>query len=168
VNESLGHESCIDYVLVYDVCEVLDFEITAPEINFSDYLLLTVIMQGGASNVDNEVNYDNKPKQLQLRWDRGDTTPFHQYTCHFLTPLLSNVMLLACGDNNTGKLRQDDLAAFMNYVYCEIVHTLMSGADADIPTCQKNFLKFWWNEELSLLKQASIESDKSGKAAGKP
>ena len=32
----------------------------------------------------------------------------------------------------------------------------------------KNFLKFWWNEELTLLKEASIESDKSWKAAGKP
>ena len=36
VNESLGHESCIDYVLVSDVREVLDLEITAPEINFSE------------------------------------------------------------------------------------------------------------------------------------
>jgi len=29
-------------------------------------------------------------------------------------------------------------------------------------------LKFWWHEGLSLLKEASIESDKSWKAAGKP
>jgi len=131
VNESLGHESCIDYVLVSDAREVLDFEITAPEINFSDHLPLTVIMQGGVSNVDNELNYDSKPKQFQLRWDRGDTMSFYQHTGHFLTLLLSSVeeMLLACNDNNTGKRHQVDLAAFVDFVYFEIVHTLTSGAE---------------------------------------
>jgi len=49
-------------------------------------------------------------------------------------------MLLACSDNNTAKQQHHvDLAAFINYVYCEIVHTLTSGANAYIATCRKNF-----------------------------
>jgi len=37
---------------------------------------------------------------------------------------------------------------------------LTSGAHAYIPTYRKNFLKFWWCEELDLLKDQSIQSDK--------
>ena len=44
INESLGHESCIDYVLVSDVQKTIDFAVCAPDVNFSDHLpLVTVI-----------------------------------------------------------------------------------------------------------------------------
>ena len=33
---------------------------------------------------------------------------------------------------------------------------------------RKNFHKFWWNEELRSLKEASVESNQMWKAAGKP
>lgn len=32
----------------------------------------------------------------------------------------------------------------------------------------KNFYKFWWNEELSALKEAAVSSNQLWKAAGKP
>jgi len=32
----------------------------------------------------------------------------------------------------------------------------------------KNFYKFWWNEELSALKEAAVNSNQLWKAAGKP
>jgi len=53
-------------------------------------------------------------------------------------------------------------------MYYEIVYVLFSTAKLCIPERSENFLKFWWNEELSLLKQASIESNKLWNAAGKP
>ena len=37
-----------------------------------------------------------------------------------------------------------------------------------VPEHRKNFYKFWWNESLDLLKQASITSNRVWKAAGKP
>ena len=48
------------------------------------------------------------------------------------------------------------------------MRVLISGANAYISVYRKNFLKFWWNEELDMLKQASIDSNKIWKAAGKP
>jgi len=36
------------------------------------------------------------------------------------------------------------------------------------PLLKKRFFKFWWDEELSLLKEASVKSDKLWKASGKP
>jgi len=56
----------------------------------------------------------------------------------------------------------------MDSIYNEIVLVLQSGATMYIPECRKNFLKFWWNEELNLLKQSSIETNAIWKAAGKP
>ena len=46
----------------------------------------------------------------------------------------------------------------MDSIYNEIVLFLQTGAKMYIPVCRKNFLKFWWNEELNLLKQSSIET----------
>ena len=37
-----------------------------------------------------------------------------------------------------------------------------------VPKCGKGFFKFWWDEELNLLKEASAESHRIWKAAGKP
>jgi len=37
-----------------------------------------------------------------------------------------------------------------------------------VPTVRKGFVKFWCNEEVSLLKEASVKSDKLWKASGKP
>jgi len=37
-----------------------------------------------------------------------------------------------------------------------------------VPRCPKNFFKFWWDEELKSLKEASVNSDKLWKAAGRP
>ena len=36
------------------------------------------------------------------------------------------------------------------------------------PELRKDFFKFWWNEEINLLKEASVESDKLWKSVGKP
>jgi len=44
----------------------------------------------------------------------------------------------------------------------------MTASRIFIPTVKKGFFKFWWNEELDLLKEASIKSDKLWKATGKP
>ena len=37
-----------------------------------------------------------------------------------------------------------------------------------MPECRKNCLKFWWDQELDILKDASIESNAVWKAAGRP
>jgi len=39
-----------------------------------------------------------------------------------------------------------------------IVNVLANGAKQFVPHCPKNFFKFWWDEELDLLKDASVDS----------
>ena len=45
---------------------------------------------------------------------------------------------------------------------------LNNAAEAYVPEHRKNFFKFWWDEELRLLKAASVDANKLWKAAGKP
>ena len=108
--------------------------------------------------------------QLQLRWDKGDTKSYYQYTGQFLAPRLASVeeMLSLFNEIKTHKLHQIDTSIFIDHVYTEIVTVLSNAANAYVPTYRKNFLKFWWNEELTARKADSVESNKLWKAAGKP
>ena len=53
-------------------------------------------------------------------------------------------------------------------IYDKIVSILQSAAEICVPQRRKKFYKFWWDEDLDYLKQASIDSNKLWKAAGKP
>jgi len=43
----------------------------------------------------------------------------------------------------------DNLMDFIDSAYSEIVSVLNSGARLYVPSCRKNFFKFWWNEETA-------------------
>ena len=46
---------------------------------------------------------------------------------------------------------------------------LKTASSIYVPRVKKGFFfKFWWNEEVNLLKEASVESHKLWKSAGKP
>ena len=53
-------------------------------------------------------------------------------------------------------------------VYNAIVSILHNAAEVCVPRTKKNFYKYWWSEELTILKQNSIDTNKVWKAAGKP
>ena len=54
------------------------------------------------------------------------------------------------------------------HVHDTIVSTLSTASRMFVFTVKRIFFKFWWNKETSLLKEASVKSDKSWKATGKP
>jgi len=41
-------------------------------------------------------------------------------------------------------------------------------ASAVVPRTRKGFYKFWWDEELSLLKEAAVHANNIWRATGKP
>ena len=47
----------------------------------------------------------------------------------------------------------DLMPVFIDRVYDEIVQISVNSANEYISRYHKNFLKFWWNEELDLLKE---------------
>src|SRR5207244_1819563 len=52
--------------------------------------------------------------------------------------------------------------------YCDIVNALKTASSIAIPMQKKNFYKFWWDQELSILKDKSINSHKVWSEAGRP
>jgi len=88
--------------------------------------------------------------------------PFFDSRCSFtgdrLSPLLLSVDTLfsSLADSQP---TSDDFMICMDSIYNEIVFVLQASAELYIPEFRKNFLKFWWDAELSLLKKSSIETN---------
>ena len=70
---------------------------------------------------------------------------------------------MSCVDN----LKLVDCKPIIDSVYIEIVNVLKNGANQFVPQCCKHFSKFWWDQDMDLLKDASIESNRIWKAADK-
>ena len=52
-------------------------------------------------------------------------------------------------------------------LYNNIISVLIAGASLYIPVHQKIFFyKYWWDQELSALKEAAVNSNKLWKVAG--
>jgi len=62
----------------------------------------------------------------------------------------------------------NDIAVIVEKAYHDITDALASCAKQFAPERKKSFYKFWWDEELDILKQASIDSNKLWTASGKP
>ena len=62
----------------------------------------------------------------------------------------------------------DGVHEFAGNIYDRTVNVLQECADLYIPKHYKGYYKFWWNQELDLLKEKAISSNKVWKAAGKP
>ena len=57
---------------------------------------------------------------------------------------------------------------FAGNIYDRTVNALQECADLHIPKHKKGYYKFWWNQELDLLKEKAVSSNKVWKATGKP
>ena len=166
INTALNHESCIDYVFGTSETDIISFDVLDLNLNFSDHmpLLVSVNVRDCSSNADYITSTDNRIS-VQLRWDKADTISFYHYTGVHLQPVLDKLDS-ACQeyDDHSSK----DICDLIEEMYATVVHVLSTAANLYVPARRKSFYKFWWDEDLSNLKQASIDSNNVWKAAGKP
>ena len=97
-----------------------------------------------------------------MRWDKADLNSYYYYTGQLLQPTMLNINCLSnlqAGCDKSSCIEQS---------ISDVVNALTSASNNFVPQLRKNFLKFWWDEELSILKDESIETDKAWKVAGKP
>ena len=162
VNSSLNQQSYIDYVLVSSDSIVSNFDILDPDVNFSDHLPLVVSLSCIThSVVDSQTQHgSNTSTQHFPRWDKSDLSAYYRYTGEKFGPILSTL------NNMLHSNRYDNLC--LDRIYDEIVTILTVGENQFVPRHRKNFYKYWWNEDLKLLKQAAIESNRLWKAARRP
>jgi Reverse transcriptase (RNA-dependent DNA polymerase) len=164
VNGALHHQSTIDYILTSSGDCISDFDILDPDINFSDHLPLIATCECSSPNNAYNENGSNVPSSklpAYYRWDRADLLSYYTYTGQWLQPVLENI-------ENIEKLDCDDIIALIDSSYNDTVSVLIYAANTYVPQHKKSFYKFWWDEELDLMKDESIESNKLWKAAGKP
>jgi len=171
VNLSLDQCSHIDYILVSNVGDVNCFRVLDPDVNFSDHLPLFVELSfSGSSRPDLADRPECKAKilkQPQLRWDKADVRSYYSYTGDYLQPMGAFLENLS-KEYQDGSVSTENVHCCIESTYRSIVSVLYSAANVFVPKCSKGFFKFWWDEELSLLKEASVESNRIWKAAGKP
>ena len=166
-NLALKQSSTIDYILASASDIILSFDVLEPDINFSDHYPITATCKIAlaASNDSTSVKCTGSDINV-FRWDRADLVSFYQYTGVWLQPVLSRLDRFTAAVYNSAN--SDVVRDLINGVYSEIVDVLSYAANLYVPIRKKNFYKFWWDEETSLLKEKSVESNKIWKEAGKP
>ena len=170
-NETLNQYSYIDYALVSSgavsgsaTCKssLRDFVIMDPAINFSDHLPISMSIACNlkARGTNRKAATSTTPRQYFPRWDKGDLNAFYYFTGDNFMSLIKELDVLSSSIN----CEIEEL----DKIYERIVAVLAVGENLYIPRCSKNYFKFWWSEELTVLKQAAIDTDRLWKAAGKP
>jgi len=164
---ALNQQSCIGYILVSPGCQINNFSIIDPTINFSDHLPLFATAVCHTSTPHVKTANKPCPVQNQLRWDQADLISYYFCTGDLLGALLTRLdEALLLYDN--GNLTPGDVAVIVDEDYYDIVSILVSCAKNFVPERRKAFYKFWWDAELTSLKEAAVDADKLWKTAGKP
>ena len=172
INLSLQHESHIDYCLTSSPNSIIKFSVLDPDINFSDHVPLFIEI-GCSISIDNKTGADTRFKNAELihkflRWDKADLVSYYYDTGTLLSPILSQVESLVGLLQTNHATNMYEMRDQIDAVFNDIVTALNMAATLHVPEHCKNFYKFWWSEELSILKEASITCNKLWKAAGKP
>jgi hypothetical protein len=147
INAHLNHFSKIDYIL-FDNVQVNAFEITDPDVNFSDHVLIIVECTVKMSvNIIRHSCSDSSPPLLakRLHWDRADLNAYSSYTQKYLQPIISRLINIESEGQNLTDL------PVIDKIDEDVVDALISSSDAVVPLFKQNFFKFWWNQEQDCL-----------------
>ena len=101
---------------------------------------------------------------MQLRWDHADLKQYYDLTGVHVQELLHEFnQMLKCSFRD--ELFDTNL---INDIYEKLILILTNCASLSVPHNYKGFYKFWWDQELDLLKEESINSHNLWKLAGRP
>jgi len=163
-NGSAG--SVIDYILTSKPEDTIAFNVLDLDINLSDHNPIMAVCtcwydhSGKLQGVHN-----NKTDVQHFRWDHAPLGKYYEYTGQLLQPVLESlVTLLNCSDT----IGAASLVNGVDQIYNNVVDILREGANKFIPKHNKSFYKFWWSQELDVLKDQAISSCRAWKDVGKP
>jgi len=168
INESTHASSTIDYILTSGRELISAFNVLDLDINLSDHVPLLAVCRC-ATNANNAVvtpcdgNQDTGSDVQYLRWDHAPVELYYEQTRLMLEPVLADLVGVT---DQMGQLDVDP--GYVDKIYNTVVRSLVDCAKQFIPQHRKNYYKFWWSQELDVLKQAAITSCSAWKNAGKP
>ena len=192
--DTSGASSLVDHLFVSksvsDCVNAID--IVDNGINLSDHCAVTMELLLPEQKCSAS-NRQSKPQTLRYsyRWDKADLNKYYAATrdflytiavpVHLLHPECFNadnsndiyVSLFAAGaaaavDGQTYRHTNNNVQFAIDCFYHSIVDALLRASDVSIPKVKRDFYKFWWDEELAALKQASLDSFNLWTAVGKP
>ena len=82
-----------------------------------------------------------------------------------LQPVLTDLDYLIANSACLGKVSVTD---YIDHIYNDVVNALNSSANLFVPKHGKNFYKFWWSQELDVLKANAVASCRLWKNSGCP
>jgi len=102
-------------------------------------------------------------------WAKADLSAYYNQTAANLAHLLPTCTLdqILSGIDKCA-YRISECADYVDTIHDVIVLALSSSANFFVPEHSKDFFKFWRPEDLKLLKEVAVNSDKLRKTAGKP
>jgi len=158
-----GNSSFIDHFLVSSSLEpcITKSYIVDNGSNLSDHLPLCLELSVTMSiSPVAPVAISSKKR---LRWDKADLISYYYGTYEHLSKILITndgqrcMIGCNCAVQNT-----------VDTVYSAIVNALVMNSNRFVPKAKSGFYKYWWNETLNELKQASIATHNMWKAHGRP
>ena len=168
INISRHCESSIDYVVASNADIVTELSVLDPDLNFSDHVPIHFSVRCALTDTKSTLGNSNRKTECnQLRWDRADLTSYYAYTGHYLQMVLPEADKLLTYVVN-GASDYGEICRRIDDIYDDIVSVLLTASQNFVPVISKNFLKFWWNEELAILKEESVQTNRIWKGAGKP
>jgi exonuclease III len=133
--------------------------------------------------------------QSALRWDHASLPFYYDLTRELLQPVYdrlksdySSLMSYSsshdyymnvdnvdcswpaenCSQVNNNCVSSEYIDSMIEEVYDNVISSLNQAADSVIPLVKRNFFKYWWNEELDVLKSTSCSTHLDWVNAGRP
>lgn len=162
VNASLNNRSCLDYFLASESIVSTSYDVIDKGNNLSDHLPICASFDVGVLDVTSlaisSANRCSGPPQL--RWDKADLASYYLNTGRCFQDLLNEMKSVP--------RHNVDYCKLVNIWYDRIVSILRNAAKQFVPNCKRNFYHAWWDQDMEMLKDKSIETHKLWKEAGRP
>jgi hypothetical protein len=167
--EASGASSFIDHFAVtqqiYD--NILSSDIIDNGSNLSDHCALSMLFGTSAEckpSVGQREQRAGRQEVVSFRWDKADLFEYYGLTGQLLRDIdVPHDFLTIDGDIDDAQA-----LARIDVLYRSLVDALLCASVGTIPRHKRSFYKFWWDEELSLLKENSISTHRLWTSIGKP
>ncbi len=167
ISDVLNCQSTIDHFLVSNICAVEMFAVMDIAVNYSDHVPIVIdyicnLVRGTTqdrSDTKPDSKSNSKSDMKYFRWDYADIMMYYYYTGEHLRNLLSMIDKI-----DVESVTEETIDSLYN----DVVDMLNYYAECYVPKRSSSFFKFWWDEELNLLKSKAVESCALWRSVGRP
>ena len=98
---------------------------------------------------------------LQMRWDKANLAAYNEQTGEYLRTVYNQLDKMSFKLNENIDVERENI----NYIYEQVVHILRYCSKIHVPSIKKYYFKFWWDTELTELKQQLLQQQSCGNRA---